>query len=83
MANNPPKGSKTKVMPIKKVKDIKTIKKMLANEPRNYALFVIGINTALKASDLARLTVGQVQHLKPGDMLDIKEKKPASSAGYH
>jgi integrase len=75
MANHPLKGSKTKVMPIKQIKDVKTIKKMLKNEPRNYALYVIGINTALRVSDLARLSVGQVRGLKPGDAIEIKEKK--------
>jgi integrase len=75
MSNHPPKGSKTKVMPIKAIKDIKTIKKMLAGEPRNRALFVVGINTELRVSDLSRLTAGQVRHLKPGDTLVLKEKK--------
>ena len=75
MANPPQKGTKTKVMPIKRLKDVETIKRMLANEPRNYALFVVGINTALKASDLATLTVSEVRHLKPGDMLNVKGKK--------
>ena len=73
--NHPKKGSKTKVMPIKRLKDVKTIKKMLVNEPRNYALFVMGINTALKASDLARLTVADVRHLKHGDILEIVKKR--------
>jgi len=77
--NHPPKGSKIKVMPIKRLKDIAAIKKMLAKEPRNYALFIIGINTALRASDLVRLTVGQVRHLKAGDTLEIREKKTSKN----
>ena len=72
---NNPKGSKTKVEPIRRLKDIATIKKMLAGEPRNLALFIVGINTALRASDLARLTVAQVRHLSPGDDVEIREKK--------
>lgn len=75
MMNNPKKGSKIKVEPIRSLKDIASIKKMLAGEPRNLALFVIGINTALRASDLSRLTVGQVRHLKAGDTLEVREKK--------
>jgi integrase len=70
-----PKGNIAKVEPIRKLKDIKAIKKMLANEPRNLALFVVGINTALRASDLSRLTVGQVRYLEAGDTLEIREKK--------
>ena len=73
--NHPLKGSRISVDPIKQQKDIKNIKKLLANNPRNYALFVIGINTNLRASDLCRNTVGMVRHLEPMDELEINEKK--------
>lgn len=53
--NHPKKGSTIKVDPIRKLKDIKAIKKLLANKPRDLALFTIGINTNLRASDLLRL----------------------------
>ena len=48
---------------------------MPANRPRDLALFTIGINTNLRASDLLRLKVGQVKDLKVGDAVEIKEKK--------
>jgi len=73
--NHPKKGSTIKVEPIKKLKDIKAIKKLLANKPRDLALFNIGINTNLRASDLLRLKVGQIEDLKAGDTVEIKEKK--------
>jgi len=73
--NHPKKGSQIKVDPSKKKKDISAIKKMLANRPRDLALFTIGINTNLRASDLLRLKVGHVRDLKPGDAVEIKEKK--------
>jgi integrase len=73
--NHPKKGSQIKVDPIKKLKDIKAIKKLLANKPRDLALFTIGINTNLRASDLLRLKVGQVKDLQAGDTVEIKEKK--------
>lgn len=73
--NHPKKGSQINVEPIKKAKQIKTIKAMLANKPRDLALFTIGINTNLRASDLLRITVGQVKDLKPNDDLELKEKK--------
>ena len=73
--NHPQKGSTIKVDPIKKLKDIKAIKKLLANKPRDLALFTIGINTNLRASDLLRLKVGQVKDLKAGDTFEIREKK--------
>ena len=73
--NHPKKGSQIKVDPIRKLKDIKAIKKLLANKPRDLALFTIGINTNLRASDLLRLKVGQVKDLQAGDTVEIKEKK--------
>ena len=73
--NHPPKGSKIKVDPIKDLKDAQTIKKLLADKPRDLALFTVGINTNLRASDLLRLKAGQVRHLKPMDEVEIKEKK--------
>ena len=48
---------------------------MLATKPRDLALFTLGINTNLRASDPMRIRVGQVRDLKPGDELEVKEKK--------
>ena len=48
--NHPKKDSQIKVEPIKSLKDIETIKKLLANKPRDLALFTIGINTNVRAS---------------------------------
>ena len=73
--NHPLKASKIKVDPIKELKDIKAIKKILADNPRNLALFVVGINTNLRASDLLRITVADVRHLQPGDTLNLREQK--------
>ena len=73
--NHPKAGSTIKVEPIKSLKDISTIKKLLADHPRNYALFVIGINTNLRAGDLLKITVGQVKYLGPGESFEIKEQK--------
>lgn len=58
--NHPKKGAMIKVEPIKALKDIKLIKKLLADRPRDLALFVVGINTNLRASDLLGLMVSQV-----------------------
>ncbi|MGD9975380.1 MAG: tyrosine-type recombinase/integrase [Desulfatirhabdiaceae bacterium] len=73
--NHPKKGTETRVDPIKNLKDIKLLKKILKEKPRDHALFVMGINTNLRASDLINITVGQVRHLKPGDDLTLKEIK--------
>jgi integrase len=73
--NRPEKGSKIKVEPIKRKKDIDSIKKLLSDNPRNSALFTIGINTNLRASDLLRINAGDVRGLRAGDSIEIKEKK--------
>lgn len=73
--NHPKKGSSIKVEPIRDLKSIKTIKKLLADHPRNYCLFVLGINTAFRAGDLLSITAGQVRHLGVGDHLEIREQK--------
>jgi integrase len=73
--NHPVKGSQISVEPIRYQKDIKAIKKILADKPRDLCLFTLGINTNLRASDLLGIRVGQVVNLKPGDDLILKEKK--------
>jgi len=74
--NAPQKGQKIKVEPITDLEHIKLIKRMLENEPRNLALFVVGINTALRASDLVRIKTEQVRNMQ-GDHheIELKEKK--------
>ena len=73
--NHPKKGSSTKVEPIKSKKHIQTIKKLLSDKPLDYALFVIGINTNLRASDLLRIKVGQVRGLPVNGEIVLNEQK--------
>ena len=73
--NHPEKGSSIKVDPIKDKRHIQTIKKLLAKRPLDYALFVIGINSNLRASDLLSIKVHQVKDLNPNDEIVLNEKK--------
>ncbi len=73
--NHPKKNSQIAVAPIKELKDIKAIKKLLADKPRDLCLFVMGINTNLRAIDLLSITVGQMATLQPGEEFTLKEKK--------
>lgn len=75
------KGSITSVEPIRSTKCITTIKKALVDKPRDYALFVVGINTAYRASELLALTVGKVRNLSPGDTITVREKKTSKKRG--
>ena len=74
-ANHPKAGSSIKVEPIIKPRHVKRIKDQLADQPRNLAIFVVGINTNLRASDLTSLTVGQVRLLQVGEHFTTKERK--------
>ncbi|MBI5843707.1 MAG: tyrosine-type recombinase/integrase [Deltaproteobacteria bacterium] len=73
--NHPKKGDRITVEPIRGQKDIEAIKRLLADRPRDLCLFTFGVNTNLRASDLLRLTIGQVRGKMPGDGLLLKEKK--------
>lgn len=68
-------GDTSKVEPIRTINAINKIKKALAPSPRNLALFVVGINTAYRASELLSIRLKQVRHLQPGDRLEVKQKK--------
>jgi integrase len=74
-SNHPKSGSRITVDPIRKIRDVKAIKAILASKPRDLALFTLGINTNLRASDLLRITVGMVRDLEPGDEFVLNEKK--------
>lgn len=73
--NHPKKGSTIFVEPIKDLKALKRLKSILEDSPRNYALFVLGINTAFRAGDLLSIKAEQVRDKKAGDDLVLKEQK--------
>lgn len=73
--NHPKKGSTTKVQPIRSIKAIAQIKHHLQQQPRNFCLFTLGINTAYRANELLSLRIKDVEHLNVGDVLDIKQSK--------
>ena len=74
-SNRPQKGSKIAVDPIRRMKDIQAISKMLSDNPRNNLLFVMGTNNGLRTGDLLKLKVSDVKGMKVGDTLIIKEGK--------
>lgn len=73
--NHPIKGSSIRVDPIRDIKDIKLIKRILQDRPRDLALFIVGVNTNLRASDLLRIRIGDVLGLRPGEYFTLREKK--------
>lgn len=73
--NHPKKESSIKVEPIRRKTAIDNLKKILQDKPRDYCLFVLGINTAYRANELLSITVGQARNWREGDILDLKQKK--------
>ncbi len=73
--NHPKKGISTKVEPIRKLEDIKAIKQILKDKPKNLLLFTMGINNGLRIGDLLQLKVKDVENLREGDVLHVKEQK--------
>ncbi|TVM14539.1 site-specific integrase [Oceanidesulfovibrio indonesiensis] len=64
-----------KVDPIISLKDVKSIKKLLVESPRDRLLFVMGINTGLRVQDLLALKVSDLMYRKVGDRVTIRERK--------
>ncbi|EFI32768.1 integrase family protein [Desulfonatronospira thiodismutans ASO3-1] len=73
--NHPQKGSNITVEPIRSLEDIKSIKKLLSGNPRDHLLFTMGINNGLRIGDLLQLKVRDVQGVKPGDTIRVREQK--------
>lgn len=73
--NKPKQGSHIAVDPIRNLKDIQSISKLLSSSPRNHLLFVIGINNGLRTGDILNLYVGAVYDAKIGDTITILERK--------
>ena len=64
-----------RVDPIRSMKDVNAIKKLLHDSPRDYMLFVLGINSGIRCGDLLKLRVSDVKDCKIGDKLTIVEGK--------
>ena len=73
--NQPAKGSRITVEPIRRIEDIRAISKLLEGSPRDRLLFVMGVNNGIRTGDLLKLKVKDVAHLKSGDYITIKEGK--------
>ena len=70
-------GGKTTVQPIRDLAKIEAIKKLLASNPRDYMLFVMGINSGLRVSDLLSLKINDVVDSKGRtcDCIRLREQK--------
>ena len=73
--NHPEKGRRMRVEPIRSFENIRTIKQLLESRPRDYLLFVMGINNGLRVGDLLKLKVSDIENLKTGQTITITEGK--------
>src|SRR6056297_1621891 len=73
--NHPKKGDTITVEPIRRIEDIKALKKLLADSPRDLLLFTMGINNGLRIGDLLQLKVKDVTGVKPGEHIHVREQK--------
>jgi len=74
-SNHPRKGAVLKSDPIRNLAAVQKIKDSLNGRPRDFALFTVGVNSALRGSDLVRLRKSEVEHLSPGDHITIRIEK--------
>lgn len=60
------------VQPIREIEKVDEIKRyLIEGNERDYILFVVGVYTGLRISDILNLTIGDVR----GDYISIREKK--------
>ncbi|MCW7753593.1 tyrosine-type recombinase/integrase [Desulfobotulus sp. H1] len=71
----PDAAQQAKVEPIRRLRDIKAIKILIKDNPRNAALFTLGINTPLMPNELLHLKVHQVRNLTPGGLVTIGDDR--------
>lgn len=69
------KGIGKTVEPIRKLKDIKAISKLLEDKPRDHLLFTMGTNNGLRTGDLLKLKIKDVKNVIAGDSIFIIENK--------
>lgn len=64
-----------RVAPFVEMRYVRSIKRLLADSPRDKLLFVMGVNSGLRVQDLLALRVAAVRGLKLGDRVPVRELK--------
>ena len=72
------------VQPIRDLEKIHHMKRLLASNPRDQLLFTLGINSALRVSDLLKLRVSDLVDEKGQvrEFLEVREKKTGKSKRF-
>ncbi len=66
--------------PFRSLGEVRAVKSVLADRPRDLLLFTLGINSSLRAGDLLRVTVNQVRAAGPGESVAVPEKRNGAPA---
>ena len=72
--NAPPAGEPRTTEPLRNKEDIERIRQMLllSPNPRDLALFAIGIGMNIQVVEIMKLKVGDFKVKKPGDILEVR-----------
>ena len=73
--NHPKVGQNITVQPIREMKDIEAIKKLISGNVRDSLLFTMGINNGLRIGDLLKIRVSDVKSIKQNEAIKITEQK--------
>ena len=63
------------VEPLRTLEEVRLLKDLLRDRPRDLLLFSLGINSALRAGDLLRITVNAVRQAQCGQSIEVREKR--------
>ncbi len=75
------------VEPIRRKTDLDAVKDLLRANPRNYALFTLGVNSGLRISDLLQLSLGDViddtqRRPKIAERIILREQKTGKAKSF-
>lgn len=73
--NHPKPGEVIKSDPLRTMAEVKKVINAIKDRPRDLAMFTVGINTALRGSDLVALKKTDVAHLQVGDHMTVRVTK--------
>lgn len=73
--NHPKAGSHITVQPIREIRDIDAIKKLISCNVRDRLLFTMGINNGLRVGDLLKIRVSDLKYVKQNEAIKITEQK--------
>jgi len=75
-----PGNTELAVEPLRTLAAVRSVKELLQDRPRDLLLFSLGINSALRAGDLLRVTVSGVRDAQCEERIEVREKRTGGTA---